>query len=96
MATLTKTILTIKTDKRLKAEAQEVAEQLGFPLGTVINAFLKQFVRDKSLSVSIEEIPSKRLARILDKAEKDFKAGKNMSPKFSTGKEAAAYLRAQR
>ncbi len=43
----THTILNIKTDKKLKADAQKVAAELGVPLTTVMNSFLKQFVRDK-------------------------------------------------
>ena len=48
----THTILNVKTDKKLKAEAKKVSEELGVPLSTVINAFLKQFVRDKEITLS--------------------------------------------
>jgi len=49
------TILNIKTDKRLKQKAKEVADEIGVPLSTVINSFLKQFVRDKEVTFSTIE-----------------------------------------
>jgi addiction module RelB/DinJ family antitoxin len=48
------TVMSLKTDKQLKAKAQKLAKQLGFPLGTLINAFLRQFVRNKSIYFSLE------------------------------------------
>jgi antitoxin component of RelBE/YafQ-DinJ toxin-antitoxin module len=42
-----KTLLTVKVDKNLKADAQVTADRLGLPLGTIINAFLMQLVRDQ-------------------------------------------------
>lgn len=89
----TKILLTVKTDKRLKAEAQKTAERLGLPLGTVVNAFLKQFVRDQSFTISASYTPSSYLELILDEAERDIAAGRNMSPGFSTAEEAVAYLK---
>ena len=52
----THTILNIKTDKKLKAEAQKIAGEIGVPLSTVINAFLKQFVRDKEITFSAKSV----------------------------------------
>ena len=46
------TSLLIKTKKSLKIEAQKVAEDMGIPLTTVINSFLKQFVREKEITLS--------------------------------------------
>jgi addiction module RelB/DinJ family antitoxin len=48
-------IITIKTDKTLKELAQATAKKLGVPLSTVINAFLKQFVRDQEVTFSTRE-----------------------------------------
>lgn len=43
------TTLTIKTDKKLRNDAKKVADELGVPLTTAVNAMLKQFVRDRRL-----------------------------------------------
>ena len=71
----TKTLLTVKTDKTLKKAAQDVAEELGFSLGTLVNSFLKQFVRDKEVSFSISYRPSKYLIDSIEEARKDFAKG---------------------
>lgn len=47
------TTLTIKTDKKLRDEAKKTARQLGVPLTTVMNAMLKQFVRDKKVTLTV-------------------------------------------
>ena len=72
----TYTILNIKTDKKLKAEAQKLAGELGVPLSTVMNAFLKQFVRDKEITFSANEYrPTAYLKRLIDEAKKEYEAG---------------------
>ncbi|MBU1014994.1 type II toxin-antitoxin system RelB/DinJ family antitoxin [Patescibacteria group bacterium] len=47
------TTLTIKTDRRLRDQAKNMAKELGLPLTTVVNALLKQFVRDKEITLSL-------------------------------------------
>jgi addiction module RelB/DinJ family antitoxin len=73
----THTILNIKTDKKLKADAQKVAAELGVPLTTVMNSFLKQFVREKEITLSANQYrPTPYLERILEEAEKEYAEGK--------------------
>ena len=73
----THTILNIKTDKKLKADAQKVAAELGVPLSTVMNAFLKQFVRDKEVTFSANAYRmTPYLEEIVKEARADYKAGK--------------------
>src|SRR3989344_6474301 len=45
-----KTVITLKADKEVKESAQKVAAELGLTLSAVVNASLKQFVREKSLN----------------------------------------------
>ena len=47
------TTLTIKTKKELKSAAQNIADALGVPLTTIINAMLRQFVRDKEITLTV-------------------------------------------
>jgi DNA-damage-inducible protein J len=75
-----KTILNIKTDIEVKKEAQEVARELGLPISTIINTFLKQFIRDKKVTFSTYTEPSNYLERIIDEAEKDLTEGKIEGP----------------
>lgn len=51
----TKTIINIKTNKELKENAKRVAGEIGVPLSTVINSFLKQFVRDEEVTFSAKD-----------------------------------------
>lgn len=73
MTTNTKTILNIKTEKSIKEEAQKVAQELGIPLGTAINAFLKQFIREKEITLSVGGyVPTPYLQRIIKETNNYF------------------------
>lgn len=87
------TLITVKTDSKVKAQAQKLAGELGVSLSTVINTSLKQFIRDKELYISAKPMQiSPKLERLLIKVEADLKARKNLSPKFTSGKEMDKYL----
>jgi addiction module RelB/DinJ family antitoxin len=77
----THTILNIKTDKSLKSAAQEVAKELGIPLSTAINAFLRQFVREKEITLSASMLrPTPYLERILKAANEEYVRGEVSAP----------------
>ena len=60
------TTILLKTDKTLKDEASRVAKELGVPLTTVINTYLRQFVRDRSISLSMEpQLSPKKFKELL-------------------------------
>jgi len=88
------TVMSVKTDKVLKEAAQKLAKRMGFPLGTLINAFLRQFIRDKAVNFSME--PASRMSKTLEKElkriEKDIKEGKHTSPILSDHKNMMNYL----
>ncbi len=89
-------VVVTKVDPKTKKEAQETAEKLGIPLSVAIKAFLRQFIRTKTITFSVqqEEVPSARLVKSIKQTEKDWKAGKG-SPVFRTGEEAVAWLEKQ-
>jgi len=72
----TKTLLTVKTDKSLKEAAQKTAETLGFSLGTLVNAYLKQFVRTKEVSFKETYKPSEYLKWAMEESRKEYESGK--------------------
>jgi addiction module RelB/DinJ family antitoxin len=91
MSKKTKTILNFKTDKKLKKAAQDTAKELGVPLSTVMNSFLKQFVREKELTLSAEPlVPTPYLQRVIKEAEEEFARGEAIGP--FTGDEFIEYL----
>jgi addiction module RelB/DinJ family antitoxin len=88
----TKTVINIKADKKVKEKAQKIAGELGLPLGTIINAYLRQFVRNREVYFSTIPKMTPELEELIGQARKDFKAGKNISPTFSSTKEMDKYL----
>ena len=89
---MTKTVLNIKTDKDVKDEARRVAGELGVPLSTVVNAYLKQFIREKEVNLSLSPTMTPQLEKLLASVHKDIIKGKNLSPAFSSSKEMDDYL----
>jgi len=87
-----KTIINIKADKEIKESAREVARELGVPLGTIINAYLKQFVRTREIYFSAAPTMTPELELIVEIARSDYSGKKNISPIFSSAKDAISYL----
>lgn len=79
----TKTIINIKADKEVKEQAQKVAGRLGLPLSTVINSFLKQFIRTEEVTFSGGATMTVELEAVLAEVEKDRQSGKNISGPFT-------------
>ena len=88
-------VIATKIDPQTKKEAQKTAAELGMPLSVIIKAFLKQFIKTKTIEFSArDEEPSEYLKNAINQAEKDLKAGKT-SPAFKTGQEAVVWLEKQ-
>lgn len=93
MNNLDKTVINLKVSKELKREAQELADEIGIPLTTVITVNLKEFIRSRSLTVSAFPRLKPEIEREIEVAVTDFHKGKNISPVFDAPKKAADYLR---
>jgi len=87
-----KAIITLKTDREVKENAQKLAGDLGLTLSAVVNASLRQFIRDQGVNFSKTYTMTPELEKIIETAEKDRKAGKNISPIFTSGKKMIDYL----
>lgn len=94
--TMSYAVITTKIDPRTKKEAQITAEALGMPLSVIIKAFLKQFIKTKTVSFSVygNGEPSEYLIKTLQQAQKNRKEGKG-SPVFDNAEDAIAYLKKQ-
>ncbi|PIR46484.1 MAG: hypothetical protein COV07_04065 [Candidatus Vogelbacteria bacterium CG10_big_fil_rev_8_21_14_0_10_45_14] len=88
-----KTVINIKADKSVKEEAVKTAKQIGLPLSTVINAFLKQFIAQQSVTFAVSLKPTRWLQRILLEADKDFREGKNIVGPFHSAEDMIRSLR---
>lgn len=82
-----KAIITLKTDREVKKTAQKLAEELGLTLSAVVNASLRQFIRDSGVHFSKSYVATPELEKTIEKAEKDRKAGRNISKIFNSAEE---------
>lgn len=84
------TTMLIKLDKGLKEKAQKTAKDLGLPMSTVINNYLKDFVQTKEVTFSAPILNTKT-QKILNARLKDVRKGKSIGP-FETVEAVAKYL----
>jgi antitoxin component of RelBE/YafQ-DinJ toxin-antitoxin module len=87
-----KTVINIKTEKEVKVDAQRLAKEMGFSLSALINAYLKQFLRNKEVYFSSASKMSPKLENFLSKIEFDIQRDRNISPSFSSKKELEKHL----
>lgn len=87
-----KTVINIKADREVKEQAVRTAADMGIPLSTVINAFLKKFISEQSVTFVAPLSPSKSLQKILKQADRDMKKGKDLSPLFVSTEKMDRYL----
>ncbi len=84
-------ILNIKTQKELKEKAQSLASELGVPLTTVVNSYLRQFIRERKLVLEMEPRVKDSL---MDKWHKiSLEAGRDVSKKFTKADDLITYLK---
>ena len=84
----------IKTQPEVKAKAQKIAKDLGLSLSSLVDSWLRQFVKTKSATLSAEERPSKYLIESIRKSEEQLKKGET-SPTFDNAKDAIEWLHKQ-
>lgn len=88
-------VVNIKTEKALKVQAHQVADELGLSLSSILNAYLRQLVRTRSVYFdATSEKPTEYFMKVLKDSEKERKNGKS-SPVFSNSKAAISWLRDQ-
>ena len=85
-------VITLKTDFELKQRAMKLADELGFSLSAIINAYLKSFLRTKTVNFTTldESKPTKYMIDSLKESRADIKAGRVVS--FNTSEEEIEYL----
>lgn len=84
------TLIHIRTDKKIKDEAQKILADMGFNISSFVNASMRKLVREKK--IEFEYYPNTKTTNELKKAEMDVKKGKNLSPSFSDRKKMDDYL----
>ncbi|MBI2330405.1 type II toxin-antitoxin system RelB/DinJ family antitoxin [Candidatus Daviesbacteria bacterium] len=83
-------VINIKINPQVKKDAQKLAEDLGFSLSSLINGYLKQIIRTKSVNFNLTEEPSEYMIKALKESRADIKAGRVIS--FKKPNDALDYL----
>mgnify|MGYP001559273804 CR=1 FL=1 len=86
------TIINIKTDADVKKSAQKLAGDLGLSLSAIINAYLKNVIRNKEVYFSAIPKMSAELENILRGVEFDIQKNRNLSKIIASKKEMKSYL----
>lgn len=85
-------VLNMKIDQKLKTQAQELAEKLGFSLSSIVNAYLKNFIKEKTVYFTARsEEPSDYMIQALKESEEERKRGEYYS--FENPKDALQFLK---
>lgn len=85
------TTMTFKIDKDLKAQAQKTAQQMGVPLSTLINAYLREIAATGRVELSIVEEMTPQMIRIIESFKHEIATNQTVGP-FNNVGEAVAYL----
>src|SRR6266568_1763081 len=81
------TAISIKTEPKVKKEAKRLADELGVSLSALMNSWLKQFVKTKTVTFdATEEEPNEHLDKLMLHSKKNYKAIKG-SPLFTSDEE---------
>lgn len=83
-----KTVLNVKIDADIKQEAQSLAAELGVPISIVVNAQLKEFLRTRTFSVSLDPL-------LLPAVEKEILERRAELPKTAVRVRSGADLRSK-
>lgn len=87
-----KTIINIKADKEVKENAKKLAKELGLPLSTIMNAYLKEFIRNRSVYFSQIPRMSRELEALLGLVEGDLRRKRNISRALHSYEEVSRHL----
>ena len=85
------TTITVKTEKKLHRDAKKTAQKLGIPLTTVINALLKDFVREQAITVSVHPTPRPEKIAEWEKMSNDMARGVGINGPYTTTEELFAH-----
>ena len=83
--------ISFKTEEELKTQVQAIASDLGVSIADLVNSYLKQLVKHKSLVSKFSENPTPYLLKSIKIARKERKQGKT-SPIFDNAKDAIKWL----
>ena len=87
------TMLSIKIDKTVKQNAQELAGKLGVSLNAIVNGYIKEFLIERKVTFTDHPMPNTRTQKVLDRLLADSKANRNIVGPFYTAEDMIKSLR---
>ncbi len=86
------TVISIRTDKKIKNDATEVAKSAGISLSTLINSYLRQIISTRRIELYAPEPMTHKLEALIAEVEAELEAGK-VSKEFTNPKDFLADLK---
>lgn len=84
-------VISVKVDQEVKEKAQAVAKDIGLPLGSILNAYLKELIKSQTVYFAAEPMTPK-MEKIIEEAERERAEGKTIGP-FNNAESAISYLK---
>ena len=70
-----------------------MANDLGLPLGTIINHYLRELVNERRVVFADHPMPNSKTQKIIDEAVRDVQIKRNISGPFETTNDAVRFLK---
>jgi len=87
-----KTVISVKVDKDIKEQAQEVAASAGITISALVNSYLRQISATRRIELYAPEQMTPKLEGLIAKVEEEISSG-NVSSGFSSAEEFLADLK---
>lgn len=85
-------MINIKTDVKIKKEAQKIAKQMGIPLSAIINSQLRQLVVDRRATFEAPYKLRPHVVRQLEKASEEMDAHPERYKSYTNVEDFIAHL----
>lgn len=86
------TVISVKIDKDVKAEAQEVARSAGLTLSALVNSYLREIAATRRIEIYAPEPMTPKLKSLIAEVEAELQAGR-VSRKFEHASDFLADLK---
>lgn len=85
-------VISIRIEKKVKEEAQEVARSIGVSLSTLVNSYLKQIIATRRIELYAPEPMTPKLESLIAEVEAELDSGQ-FSQKFDNAEDFLAALK---
>lgn len=83
--------INFKTDEATKRKAQAVSKQIGIPLSSLLNAYVRQLASTGTVYFAADEPMTPKMEKVIERIEKEIASGELSGP-FETDEELYDHL----